>query len=84
MIATDTQRIHAALPGARPAATCTISPDENERQIDSFLTRHDDFRVERPPSDLPVWDHPSVPALQQSLPHRDGTDGFFISRLRRT
>jgi 16S rRNA (cytosine967-C5)-methyltransferase len=65
-------------------STCTISPDENERQIDSFLTRHDDFRLERPPSDVPVWDHPSVPALQQSLPHRDGTDGFFISRLRRT
>jgi 16S rRNA C967 or C1407 C5-methylase (RsmB/RsmF family) len=65
-------------------STCTISPDENERQIDSFLTRHDDFSLERPPSDLPVWDHPSVPTLQQSLPHRDGTDGFFISRLRRT
>jgi 16S rRNA (cytosine967-C5)-methyltransferase len=65
-------------------STCTISPAENELQIDSFLTNHRDFRIERPPSDVPVWDHPSVPSVQQSLPHRDGTDGFFIARLRRT
>jgi 16S rRNA (cytosine967-C5)-methyltransferase len=64
-------------------STCTISPQENERQIDGFLTRHGDFSVEGLPSDLPVWDHPSVPSVQQSLPHRDGTDGFFIARLRR-
>ena len=35
-------------------------------------------------SDLPFWDHPRVPAFRQTLPHRDGTDGFFIARLRRT
>jgi 16S rRNA (cytosine967-C5)-methyltransferase len=64
-------------------STCTISPRENERQLDAFLTRHADFTVEGVPSDLPVWDHPSVPTVQQSLPHRDGTDGFFIARLRR-
>jgi 16S rRNA (cytosine967-C5)-methyltransferase len=64
-------------------STCTISPAENERQIDSFLTGHGEFSIEQPPSDLPVWDHPSVPSVQQSLPHRDGTDGFFIARLRR-
>jgi 16S rRNA (cytosine967-C5)-methyltransferase len=64
-------------------STCTISPHENERQIDAFLGRHGDFALERTPSDGPVWDHPSVPAVQQSLPHRDGTDGFFIARMRR-
>ncbi len=45
--------------------------------------RRSDFAPEPPPSDLPVWDHPSVARYQQTLPHRDGTDGFFIARMRR-
>jgi 16S rRNA (cytosine967-C5)-methyltransferase len=65
-------------------STCTISPVENERQIAAFLERHADFAVDELPSDLPVWDHPSVPGFLQTLPHRDGTDGFFIARLRRS
>jgi 16S rRNA C967 or C1407 C5-methylase (RsmB/RsmF family) len=24
-----------------------------------------------------------VPGLLQTLPHRDGTDGFFVARLRK-
>jgi 16S rRNA (cytosine967-C5)-methyltransferase len=64
-------------------STCTISPRENERQIERFLGRHADFQLDDMPSDLPVWDHPTVPRVRQTLPHRDGTDGFFIARLRR-
>ena len=47
-------------------STCTISPEENERQIDRFLQRHAGFRDEE---------------RIQLLPHRHGTDGFFIARL---
>jgi 16S rRNA (cytosine967-C5)-methyltransferase len=65
-------------------STCTISPAENERQIDAFLERHADFSVDDLPSDLPVWDHPGVPRFLQTFPHRDGTDGFFVARLRRS
>ena len=65
-------------------STCTISPRENERLIGDFLQRRDDFAVDELPSDLPVWDHPTVPGFLQTLPHRDGTDGFFIARLRRS
>jgi 16S rRNA (cytosine967-C5)-methyltransferase len=65
-------------------STCTISPAENERTIAAFLERHRDFALDRLPSDLPVWDHPNVPGFIQTLPHRDGTDGFFIARLRRS
>jgi 16S rRNA (cytosine967-C5)-methyltransferase len=64
-------------------STCTISPAENEQRIAHFLRNHADFALDDPPSDLPVWNHPSVPRMMQTLPHRDGTDGFFIARLRR-
>jgi 16S rRNA (cytosine967-C5)-methyltransferase len=57
-------------------STCTISPEENERRVAGLGWDID------PPSDLPVWEHPSVPGILQTLPHRDGTDGFFIARLR--
>jgi 16S rRNA C967 or C1407 C5-methylase (RsmB/RsmF family) len=32
---------------------------------------------------VPVWQSASVPSYLQSLPHRDGTEGFFIAALRR-
>jgi 16S rRNA (cytosine967-C5)-methyltransferase len=64
-------------------STCTISPAENEHVVTAFLATHPDFERADPPSDLPVWDHPTVAGFMQSLPHRDGTDGFFIARLRR-
>ena len=56
-------------------STCTISPRENEAQLEGFEI--DPWR----PSDLPAWDHPSVAGVTQTLPHRDHTDGFFIARL---
>lgn len=56
-------------------STCTISPTENESNAQSL-----GWRAERP-SDLPVWEHPSMPGFVQTLPHRDGTEGFFIARM---
>jgi 16S rRNA (cytosine967-C5)-methyltransferase len=49
-------------------SVCTISRAEGDAVIDRFLAQHPDFRDD---------------ARQQLLPHRDGTDGFFIARLRR-
>jgi 16S rRNA (cytosine967-C5)-methyltransferase len=81
--------LEAAAGAVRPGgvlvySTCTISPAENENRIAAFLRQHADFALDDPPSDVPVWDHPRVPRLMQTLPHRDSTDGFFIARLRRT
>jgi 16S rRNA (cytosine967-C5)-methyltransferase len=65
-------------------STCTISPNENETLIDHFLEDHPEFTNDDALSDAPNWEHPHVPFYVQSLPHRDGTDGFFMARLRRT
>lgn len=70
-------------------STCTISPAENEAVVEAFLAERPDFAADDLPAELaasggPVWDHPRVPRFLQTLPHRDGTDGFFIARLRRS
>jgi 16S rRNA (cytosine967-C5)-methyltransferase len=49
-------------------SVCTISRAESDSVIDAFLREHGEFVAER---------------RLQLLPHRDGTDGFFITRLRR-
>jgi 16S rRNA (cytosine967-C5)-methyltransferase len=59
-------------------STCTISPRENENVVAAVGLETDDLHA-----DYPLWKHPSVPHHLLLLPHRDGTDGFFIARLRR-
>lgn len=64
-------------------STCTISPLENELLIDDFLSRHAEFA----PGDLSslypeaVWSGRNN--VIQTLPHRHGTDGFFIAALEK-
>jgi len=61
-------------------STCTISPAENERQIDAFLDDHDDFTAVDLQSRFPAW--ATGPAVL-ALPHVQASDGFFIAALRR-
>jgi 16S rRNA (cytosine967-C5)-methyltransferase len=60
--------------GALVYSVCTISRAESEAVIEDFLAGAPDFRVE------PAAEGQSY---QQTLPHRDATDGFFIAHLRR-
>jgi 16S rRNA (cytosine967-C5)-methyltransferase len=64
-------------------ATCTISPQENERVVQRFLAADAGFALD----DLGVADPQLAcagePRALQLLPHRDATDGFFLCRLRR-
>jgi 16S rRNA (cytosine967-C5)-methyltransferase len=64
-------------------STCTISPAENEELVQAFLAAHPDFVADDLRSDAAVWQHPRVPQFLQTLPHRHGTEGFFMARLRR-
>ncbi len=58
-------------------ATCTISVRENERQIESFLTRHAGFSLEQLPLSI------ANDGMLQLLPQVHDTDGFFLARMRR-
>ena len=54
--------------GALVYSVCTISRAESDDVIEAFQREHGDFSLE---------------SRVQLLPHRDGTDGFFIARLCR-
>jgi 16S rRNA (cytosine967-C5)-methyltransferase len=62
-------------------STCSLEPEENERQVERFLGRHPEFR--REPSDT------FPPALLSEegdltiLPQRHAMDGAYAARLRR-
>jgi 16S rRNA (cytosine967-C5)-methyltransferase len=54
--------------GALVYSVCTISRAEGPALIERFLAERSGFVLEE---------------SRQLFPHRDGTDGFFIARLRR-
>ena len=65
-------------------STCTISPAENEGVVERFLAERQDFAADDlGSSEWSLWQHGTRPMYLQTLPHRDGTDGFFVARLRR-
>jgi 16S rRNA (cytosine967-C5)-methyltransferase len=59
----------ALAPGGRLVySTCTLSEAENDRQVEALLERRPDL---------------AAVSTRTTLPHRDGTDGFFITALSR-
>lgn len=66
-------------------ATCSLLPQENEQQIEAFLSKHQDFVMDDLPLSIPEGFKANQGAHGlQLLPHRDGVEGFFIARMRRT
>jgi 16S rRNA (cytosine967-C5)-methyltransferase len=63
-------------------STCSLEPEENDAQVESFLVDHPEWRLEPPPDGV-------VPATVldagrlRVLPQRHGIDGAFAARLRR-
>ena len=62
-------------------STCTIEREENEAVVEDFLARHEEFSLENAGELLPLKKRPE--RMLQLSPQRDGTDGFFIARMRR-
>ena len=65
-------------------STCSILPQENGVQIERFLARHPEYEVQPMASELPeaLAQHETATGLQM-FAHRDGTDGFFVCRMKR-
>lgn len=61
-------------------ATCTLEPEENWCQVESFLARHPGFRVEPGGGAAAFLDERGCLRV---LPHESGFDGAFAARLRR-
>jgi 16S rRNA (cytosine967-C5)-methyltransferase len=80
-------------PGGRIAyITCSVLPAENGEQIRAFAARHPEFAVVPPSQTTAVlWDKAedfAAATLQSAegllmTPRRTGTDGFFVSVLKR-
>ena len=81
-------------PGGRIAyITCSVLPDENGEQVRAFVSRHPQFAIAPPEETASVlWDKADafaeaalkLPEGWLMTPRRTGTDGFFVSLLRRT
>ena len=62
-------------------STCTLLYRENEEVVQSFLSDHIDYKLESFTLPGPLGE---ITAGMVTLwPHRHGTDGFFISKLRK-
>lgn len=66
--------------GALAYITCSLLDAEGADQIAAFLAAHPGWRAE--PVALPAG-HPHGPGVRLT-PAADGTDGFFVARLRRS
>ncbi|HEY8304993.1 MAG TPA: 16S rRNA (cytosine(967)-C(5))-methyltransferase RsmB [Solirubrobacteraceae bacterium] len=64
-------------------STCTISPAENERQVERFLDRNSDFALDDLTHGQTIHAHPRASKLLLTMPHRERTAGFFLARMRR-
>jgi 16S rRNA (cytosine967-C5)-methyltransferase len=74
--------LRAAAGRVRPGGTlvysvCTLNADENEAVVDACGLAVDDLGTE-----WPAFRHPRRPEFLETTPHRNGTTGFFVARLR--
>lgn len=63
-------------------ATCSLEPEENERQVEAFLERHPEFARSTVGESVPAT-LLSAAGDFRSLPQRHGIDGAYAARLVR-
>ncbi len=65
-------------------STCTLTGEENDSIVETFLAQHQEFELEDAARYLPEpARHMVRGSYFQTLPQRDNTDGFFAARLRK-
>lgn len=69
-------------------STCTITPEENERQVEDFLASHPEFEASPIGPHLPCGFRERFPVPDAAwyvtfYPHVHGIDGGFAARMRR-
>jgi 16S rRNA (cytosine967-C5)-methyltransferase len=65
-------------------STCTLAREENEGNVERFISRHPEFELQDAARYLPQQANGMVRGyFFQALPQRDNTDGFFAARLRK-
>lgn len=63
-------------------STCTLTRAENERIIEEFLAKHDEFEIiPIDPDEVPLENFITAEGFVRIWPHISETDGFFIARL---
>jgi NOL1/NOP2/sun family putative RNA methylase len=73
-------------------STCSLEPEENEEVIDWFIKEFSDMELEK--INFPVGDDgltkiydkelsPELSKTKRFWPHKTGTQGFFIARMRK-
>ena len=78
-------------PGGRLIyATCSLIPDENEKQIENLLIKRNDYSIvsvkeiwSKLDPKIEKWHGMANDNMMRLTPHQHGTDGFFISILER-
>ena len=63
-------------------STCSLEPEENDAQIESFLSEYSDWTLEPPPEGAVPAEVLDAGRLRV-LPHKHGVDGAFAARLRK-
>ncbi len=62
-------------------STCTINKAENQRQIEKFLSEHNNFKIVKP--ELEIAGSVNNDNMITFLPYRGNCDGFFIAVLEK-
>lgn len=78
----DAAARHVRVGGHLVYSTCSLEPEENELQIERFLTANPEF-VADPAPGVVARELVSQSGWLMVLPQSNGTDGAFAARLRR-
>ena len=97
LVKTQRQLLQAALSVLKPSgilvySTCSLEPEENEMNIDWLLNEYKDVELEK--IDINAGDegltsvfgkelNPEIRKCRRFWPHKTGTQGFFLAKLRK-